>query len=373
VRRYAEALAQRGDCVDIMALGQEGSRNFDVIDGVNLYRIQNRVLNEKSKVSYLIRIVKFLFRSAIILSKRHLRTHYHLIHVHNLPDFLVFAALVPKLLGGRIILDIHDILPEYYATKFREAETGFPFKVLKLVEKASCRFSDHVIVSNHIWQDTLLFRSIKEKKCTVILNYPNQTVFYKRQRTRENGKLIMIYPGTWNWHQGIDIPIKALGIIKDQVPSVEFHIYGAGNDGDLLERLIYQNRLQDRVFLRKGVPREEIAEVISDADIGVEPKRREGFANEALSMKIFEFMASGIPVIASDTKVHRYYFNDSVLKFFKAGDENDLAKCMLMLIKNSELRKQLVANASKFIQEYTWEKKKDEYLKLVDSLTTKKC
>jgi glycosyltransferase involved in cell wall biosynthesis len=365
VRRYAETLAKRGDQVEAIVLGKEKSGFHYILKGVKLYILQTRKPNEKA---HILRILQFLFRSAVLLTRQHLKSPYQVIHVHNLPDFLVFATIIPKFLGAKIILDIHDILPECYATRFSKTQTGVRFRFLTLVEKMSCAFSDHVIVSNHIWQKTLVSRSVKQEKCTVILNYPDESIFYKRPRTEKDNKFIMIYPGYWIWHQGIDIAIRAVSIIKDQVPALEFHIYGGGDDQSTLEGLVFDLGLQNRVFLKKVVPTTEMAEIIANADLGVEPKRNYGFANEALSTKIMEFMAVGIPVIASDTKVHKYYFNDRVLKFFRAGDENSLAESMLLLIRDSELRKQLVSNAGAFVEGYLWKKKKDEYLKLIDSL-----
>jgi glycosyltransferase involved in cell wall biosynthesis len=369
VKRYAETLVQRGDKVDVIALGRGDKGNHETINGVKLYKMQNRLPNEKGKLSFLFRIIKFLLNSSIFLINQHIKNPYQLIHVQYLPDFLVFAAFLPKLLGAKVILDIHDILPECYVTKFHKAQNGFTFKILTLLEKVSSGFSDHVIVSNHIWQKTLISRSIEKEKCTVILNYPDESVFYKRPRKRKDNKFIMIYPGSWIWHQGIDIAIKAFAIIKDEIPEAEFHIYGGGNDQDLLERVIFQLGLQNKVFLKGGLQISEIAEVIADADLGIEPKRNDGFADEALSTKIFEFMALGVPVIASDTKVHKYYFNDSVLKFFRAGDENSLAECMLLLVGDNDLRKRLVSNALEFVEGYIWEKEKEAYLNLVDLLT----
>ena len=108
VRRYAEALVKRGDHVDVIALRQKGQTHRDIINGVNLYRIQRRVINEQNKVAYLLKIVFFLINSFIFLSIRHLRKPYDIVHVHSVPDFEVFAALIPKLSGAKIILDIHD-------------------------------------------------------------------------------------------------------------------------------------------------------------------------------------------------------------------------------------------------------------------------
>jgi glycosyltransferase involved in cell wall biosynthesis len=371
VRRYAETLAQRGDEVDVIALGSQYPHNHcyhDVLKGVTFYRVQNRLANEKGKFSYLLRILKFFLKSSIILTKKHLKNSYQFIHVHNIPDFMVFAAVIPKLLGARIILDIHDIIPEFYTSKFNVSNNSFIVKGLLLLEKVSVAFADHVIISNHIWRETLTRRSVKEEKCTVMLNYPDSSIFYRRPRCRNDGKFIIIYPGTLNKHQGVDIAIRAFGHIKDRVADVEFHIYGGGGEKSSLNALISQLGLEDKVFVKNVLPLEQIVDRMADADLAIVPKRAESFGNEAFSTKIFEFMMLGIPVIVSNTKIDRYYFNDSVVKFFESGDENDLARCILLLIRDKERRKRFVANASKFIENYTWDKKKDDYLKLVDSL-----
>lgn len=148
VRRYAEALAKRGDLVDVIALRWGDLPAHEIINGVHVYRIQRRSKKQSGKVSYLLPLIRFLANSAIFISSK----KYDLIHVHSVPDFEVFAALIPKLLGAKVILDIHDIVPEFYASKFGASQTGLIFKLLVLIEKACIRFSDHVIISNHLWE-----------------------------------------------------------------------------------------------------------------------------------------------------------------------------------------------------------------------------
>jgi hypothetical protein len=118
VRRYAEALVKRGDQVDAIALARPGQPSFEVIQGVQVFRIQKRVIDEKGPVSYLIKLLLFFVRSAWLVTKRHWREPYAIIHVHSVPDFEVFATFIPRLMGARVILDIHDIVPEFYASKF---------------------------------------------------------------------------------------------------------------------------------------------------------------------------------------------------------------------------------------------------------------
>jgi glycosyltransferase involved in cell wall biosynthesis len=203
----------------------------------------------------------------------------------------------------------------------------------------------------------------------VIMNYPDESIFYKRQQEKNDGKFIMIYPGTLGWHQGLDIAIQAFASIKDQAPESEFHIYGRGPEKINLECLITELRLENKVFIKETVPIEQIASVMASADLGIIPKRNDPFGGEAFSTKILEFMSLGVPVIVSETKIDKFYFNESVLKFFKPDDVNDLAQCMLSLRNDRVLRDRLRENAQMFVENYRWEKRKQEYLDLVDSLT----
>jgi glycosyltransferase involved in cell wall biosynthesis len=366
--RYADALSQRGDIVDVIALRGDNLSEYEKLNNVNVYRIQKRMRNEKNKVTYLYRLMIFLFKSAMFLTKKHRQYPYDLIHVHSVPDFEVFAALMPKCQGSSIILDIHDIVPEFYASKFSGNKNNFFFKVLVKLEQLSIKFSDHVIISNHLWHKTLTSRSVDESKCTTIMNYPDEAIFYQRPRTRHDDKFIIIYPGSLGWHQGLDIAIKAFATIKDQSPHAEFYIYGAGTEKDNLAKLIAELHMDNKVFIKDPMPINKIAEVMANADMGIIPKRNDPFGGEAFSTKILEFMSLGIPVIVSKTKIDNYYFNDSVVKFFIPDDVNDLAQSMLTLLKNKNQRDTLRDNALCFVEDYRWSKKKNEYFDLVDSL-----
>jgi glycosyltransferase involved in cell wall biosynthesis len=368
VRRYAETLAKRGDQVHVVALRQKGQSATDVINGVRLFRIQRRSLTEKNKFAHLAKLLLFFLRSMVFLTREQIKERYDLIHVHSVPDFEVFAAAYPKWTGSKIILDIHDIVPEFYASKFKTSHDSLAFKLLVAIERLSTGFSDHVIAANHIWEKRLQDRSVPALKCTTFLNFPDIQNFERRGKTRTDDKFILLYPGTLNYHQGLDIAIRAFGRIKDQVPHAEFHIHGEGEQLEFLKSLVIELGLQDRVLLKSFLPFYEIRTVIENADLGIVPKRGESFGNEAFSTKILEFMALGIPVIVPETAIDRFYFNDSVVKFFTANDENSLADAMLLMITKPELRAELVHNAGEFIHKYTWDENKGSYLDLVDSL-----
>jgi glycosyltransferase involved in cell wall biosynthesis len=368
VMRYAKALVGRGDQVDVIALACDPNQTaFEVLDGVNVHRIQRRQRNEKSKYAYFYRLVKFCLKSSFYLGQLHRKRKYDLVHVHNVPDFLVFSAWLPKLGGAKIILDIHDILPEFFANKFRRPESSLTFRALKLVELISARFASHVIISNHLWFEKITTRCVPKERCSVFINYVDQDIFHCK-RTRKDGKFIMLYHGGLQRHQGLDIAIRAFSRIAAQKLEAEFHIYGSGNMKPELQALARKLGLADQVIFFESVTMREIAGIVANADLGVVAKRADSFGNEAYSTKIMEFMAAGVPVIVSKTKIDSYYFDNSVVRFFESGNELDLADAMTELTTRRDRREQLARNAGKYVAGNNWDAKKHEYLTLVDSM-----
>jgi glycosyltransferase involved in cell wall biosynthesis len=371
VRRYAETLVKRGDQVDVIAI-TDGSHPLGttVINGVTVHHIQQRTRDERSKWTYAGRLLRFLVLSSIYMARLHRRHRFDLIHVHNVPDFLVFAAWVPKLMGAKIILDIHDIVPEFFASKFSTKTRNWYVQLLKSVEKASMAFADHVIVSNHLWHEKLIARSVSRERSSVYLNHVDLAQFYRHPRTRSDDKFIIMFPGGFQWHQGLDIAIEALARVKLDVPNAELHLYGGGNIKEDLVRLAGQLGLNDSVKFCGSVPHDEVAGVIANADLGIVPKRSDSFGNEAYSTKIMEFMSQGVPVVVSQTKIDLFYFDDSVVKFFESGNAEAMADSMLQVIKNSSMREALIAKGFEYVALHSWDHKKNDYLDLVDSLVT---
>jgi glycosyltransferase involved in cell wall biosynthesis len=370
IRRYAEALVKRGDDVDAIVLAREGQPRFDVICGVKVCRIQKRLINETGQLSYLLRLMMFLVLSTWTLTIKHLRKPYDVIHVHSVPDFEVLATIIPRLMGARVILDIHDLVPELYASKFREEDRSVAYKLLLALEWLSCAYSNHVIISNDLWYEKIIGRSVKAEKCTSIINYPDPSIFWPRPRGAEvSDDFVMCYPGTLNSHQGVDLAIEAVSLLRDRAPNLKLLIVGDGQDRKKLEQLVKTLGVEDRVTISGFVPMEKIAELMSTIDLGVVPKRKDSFGNEAFSTKIMEFLAMKVPVIASRTRIDEYYFTDHVVEFFESGNVDDLAAKIYELMQSPERRAELCRNGSEFITHNNWAIKGPEYLKMVDRLS----
>jgi glycosyltransferase involved in cell wall biosynthesis len=328
-------------------------------------------VNERGLLAYSTRVMRFFIRSLIFLHQRNAEHPYDVVHVHNIPDFLVFAAVSPKTKKVPVILDIHDLLPEFYASKFQINHGSLLFKFAICVERYSAAFANHVIIANHVWRDRYADRSSRTEKCSVVRNRPDLQIFTKRSGHTQNvsGRFKLIYPGSLNWHQGLDIAIRAFASIAPDMPDADFHIYGEGSAKPALIELANKLRQNGRIFFHDFLPSDEIAQLMATADLAIEPKRTKcAFSNDALSTKILEFMALGVPVIACRTRIHAYYYDDSIIQYYENDDEAELAKQMVRLRNNPSIRAKLIENARKHVEENTWNARKHEYLDIVDSL-----
>ncbi len=369
VRRYVRALTQRGDRVDVVVLRRPGQPRVSWEDGARVFRRQRRSKTEGRPWTYLVKILRFMVESFGLLALLHVRHRYDIVHVHNAPDFLVFSALVPKLMGAKIILDIHDVLPELYAAKFRVSGRSKAFRALVQAERFSCRFADRVVVANHLWCERVAQRSASPGTCLTILNYPDLRIFRRAvgRSAPADRPFTILYPGSLSRHQGLDVAIRAFAAVSARLPRAEFHIYGEGHARPQLAELARSCGVEGRVQIHDPLPVDRIAAVIASADLGVEPKQAIGFSDEALSTKILEFLACGVPVIASRTTIHARYFNESVVRFFDAGDERQLAAALCEAYErqpDEEARRR----AERFAADYDWQRRIDDYYRLIDAL-----
>lgn len=371
--REAEALTDRGDQVDIICLGKEeeetGKEAYK--DNLNIYKVQRRGHDEKGISAYLKKYTRFFILSSFLAGMLHIKRGYDVIHVTSPPDFFVFASLFPKLLGAKVILDIHDIVPEFFARKFSCNDEHLIVRVLKWIEKVSAKYSDHVITVTDIWKTTLANRSVPESKCSVLLNVPDTKIFNRANKGErpKSEKFTLLYPGNVDF--GVDILVKAMRIIKGEIPSAKLEIYGHGRSLPKLMNLAEDIGVNKFINFRNNVPRGDLVKIMQSVDVGIDPMKDGVFFGEVLSGKSLEFLEMGIPVVISRTKASEYYFDDSMVTFFEPGNHEDLARAVIELYKNPRKRLDLVNNANKFNSIHNWNKYKKIYYDILDELCMK--
>jgi glycosyltransferase involved in cell wall biosynthesis len=373
VRRYAESIREHTDRRDAFVISDgkpAGSKSFNY---VNVYSLGNRISGEKSFFKYLFNIANFFFRAFYSVTINHFKHHYDVIHVHNLPDLLIFTTCIAKLFGAKIILDIHDVMPELYNERFPKVRPLIPF--VKFTEKISQRFADFVIVANHLWLERLVKRNrLDPERATALLNYPNLSFYKTSQSKHQNSVLNLVYPGHLSYHHGIDIAIKGFAIIAKEIPEAKFNIYArtfVQHYREELITLIKELFLQDSVILHGALLPEQLNCVYENSTIGIVPKRAGQFTSEAFSSKIFDFFAAGVPVVLSKTTVDEYYFDQNCVSFFEPGNYNDLADKVIQLYRNKEEMSRLIANGKKYVQENSWDVKRTDYYSIINFLNGK--
>ncbi len=375
VRHYAEALAEKNEHVDVISLSWEHGRGKrGALEGVQIYRVQEKISGQKKPLDYLLNVLLFFLKGSMLLLWRHVKHRYDVIHIHNMPDFLIFMGFLPKLLGAKIILDIHDVVPELYCQKFNKTMDSFAVKLLRVTEKVCVHFADYVIVANDLWMKKIISRDrIEPDRCSGILNYPDKKYFHRIEKKKPDGYFTVVYPGTISHHHGIDIAIKAIALAGDKIPNIRFDVYGLSGDPKYvacLDRLIEDMKIKDRVTFHGPVKHDELNKVYARSDVGIVPKREGIFSSEAFSTKIFDFMAVGLPAIVSRTRIDEYYFDDSIVMYFEPENSEDLAHCIVELYNNPGKRKSLIDQGRIYTDENNWDAKKSVYVNIVRKLVT---
>jgi glycosyltransferase involved in cell wall biosynthesis len=369
VRRKAEALVAAGYSVDVLALASSYSKSKSyVLNGVNVTTLslgKKRGSLARYAFEYLAFFLWCFFKLAVRMAKR----RYSVVDVNNLPDFLVFAAAYAKLRGAKIVFDMHEITPEFYISKYGIKEDSWLVKLLKLIEKASFSFANHVITINEPIMKLLESRGLSGSKTTVIMNAVDESLFasvagnptlHEAAGSRE--KFVMMYHGTLTYIYGLDIAIEALGKAHDEMPGAEFWILGNGPERGSLEKLARKLGLEGKVRFLGNVLPQEVPQWLKRCDIGVLATRRDIFLDFSFSNKLSEYIIMGKGVISSRLKAIRHYFSEEAFAFFEPNDPSDLAKEMLLLYKNPRLRLQLVEQARKEYAPIRWEVMKQLYL-----------
>ncbi|HYU74776.1 MAG TPA: glycosyltransferase, partial [Ktedonobacteraceae bacterium] len=177
VRRTAEAAASAGYISEVICTRKPGQGIEEVCDGVQVHRIPMSRSFGRSLPFTVLEWIIFLVRAGIKVTQLHLKHKYDVIHVHNMPDFLVFAALIPKLLGAKVVLEIQDVSPELMAVKAKGKLRRLVVLLATWQERISVLFADHIITVGWPFEQLLLKRGVPARKITIILNSTDPRLF----------------------------------------------------------------------------------------------------------------------------------------------------------------------------------------------------
>jgi glycosyltransferase involved in cell wall biosynthesis len=372
VKRKADALVAAGYSVDVLALRPaDGRKEYD-LNGVH---VQTIGLGKKrgSLARYLFEYLAFFLWVFVRVPVLMRRRRYSVIDVNTLPDFLIFAPLVARWMGAKLILDMHEITPEFYMSKYGMDENAWLVRALTFVERISFNFADHVLTINEPIEKLLVDRGLAVGKSTVVMNAVDEARFSvgaagANRQAAPAERFVMMYHGTLTRIYGLDIAVEAFGAASCDMPGAELWILGSGTEQAALGALAERSGVASRVKLVGQVPSRDIPGWLEQCDLGLLPIRRDAFLDFAFPNKLPEFIVAGKPVLISRLKAIRHYFSDDALAFFEPNDASDLARQMVRVYRDRDLRARLVKKAAEEYAPIRWDVMKQSYLELVDRL-----
>lgn len=376
VRRKAEALVAAGFAVDVLALASPSQPANYILQGVNVFTLslgKKRGSLARYAFEYLAFFCWAFWKLSVLMEKR----HYRAVDVNTLPDFLIFAAGYAKLRGAKLILDMHEITPEFYMSKYGLDENAWSIRLHKLLERLSFRFADHVLTINEPITKLLEGRGLPHSKATVIMNAVDNALFAAAADkpcagpvNARRAEFVMMYHGTLTRIYGLDIAIEAFGEAHAEMPGAEFWILGNGPEQPALENLARRLGLGEKVkFIGKVLP-QEVPMWLKQCQVGVLPTRRDAFLDFSFSNKLSEYIIMGKGIICSRLKAIRHYFSEEAFAFFEPNKPADLARQMVRMYNEPALRLRLAERAKQEYAPICWDVMKQRYLDTINGVIT---
>lgn len=371
IRREAETLASLDEFDVSILVTKEGElpKKY-LLDGVNVAELNMRRFSSKSKTYNILKYIAFLMKSFVACNKLLVNRKIDVIHVHNMPNFLVFAAIIPRLIGKKLMLDIHDTFPETYAAKFADG-SNIVFKLLCWEERIACYIANKVICVNHPQKDALINRGIPPNKISVSMNVPDHRVFNlhldNKNAAEANNKFRLVYHGTLAKRLGVDLALQAVSELAKKIPGLEFQIYGGGEDFEELIQLSKILGVEETVVFHKPVQIKALPPILREMHLGVIANKKSIATELMLPVKMLEYIALGIPVVAPRLKTIQYYFEEDMVSYFEPEDVDSLINTILELYQDGAKRRAQAERAMEFLNKYGWEKQQMDFINLYKS------
>lgn len=375
VRRLADAAASADYKVDVICLGQPGEKRREFRQGVSIYRLPMHRAVGRPLPIMLLYWIGFTILASVAAAWGHVRRPYSVVVVHNMPDFLVFSAWFPKLLGAKVILDWQDVATELLALKTSGFLRAPLRKLAAWQERVSFGFADHIITVGWPNEELLRRHGVPEEKFTSVRNSADPQLFPAARRcpppaesTDETHPFILMYHGTVAERTGVDTAIRALALARRAVPRLRLDIKARGECLPDLKQLAADLDVSEHVVFSDVCPVDEVVDFVLHGDVGIIPYRSDPFTELLLPTKAYEFAWMHRPMIASDMRAMRSMFRSESLVLCDPSDPQSFANAIVDLYQHPEKRANLVANAAIDYMPYRWEKERERYQHLLASL-----
>src|SRR5580658_1686826 len=358
VWKEARTLREAGYEVAVLCPRGKGAKEgYVLIDGVHIYR-HPTAHEGHDPFGYVREYSVTLFWEFLYSWWIYLRRGFHVIQACNPPDDIFLVALPFKLFGVKYIFDHHDASPELYLSKYEKK--GAFYKIQVWLENATYRFSDIVMATNESYKQLAVnLGRLAPEDVFVVRNGPDLDTFkpVPPNPSLKYGKPFLVgYVGTMSIQEGLDILLEVALRIKNLGRNdIHFTCVGGGPGLPALRQMVIDKNLQDTVNFTGRVSDADLLEVLSTADVCVNPDKPCEMNDISTMIKIMEYMALSKPIVQFDLKEGRYSAGDAALYSDTQNQIPDFAKNILWLMDHPEERKRMGESGRKRVEtELAW-------------------
>jgi glycosyltransferase involved in cell wall biosynthesis len=338
------------------------------VDGARAYRLPFDHVYGHGGLAVVSEYVGFSAAAAVQIARLNIRRRYDIIQVHNPPDFLAIAAIVPKLRGARVLFDVHDLAPDMFNMRFQgRPGSELAERILRRVERLVARWSDAVLTVHEPYKNELGERGIDRDKITVLLNSVPEELL-PASAARSGDEFRVVYHGTLTPHYGVGMLVNAVAHAVPDISGVVLDVYGEGDMLPEMRRRVDELHLGERVRFHPLLPQRDVLAAVAGASVGVVPNLPVRLNKFALSTKLFEYVALGIPVVSSDLPTIRQHFTGEEVRYFEPGNPEALASALVEVFRDPDAASSRAAAARSRYEEYRWPIQAGRYQRLLGEL-----
>jgi glycosyltransferase involved in cell wall biosynthesis len=362
---------EAGFDVDVITLRRDGDRAREVVEGVRVVRVPISHRRGASFAWTAAEYFGFAAAATAILAARSVRRPYAVVEVASPPDFLIACALIPRLLGSCVLLDVHDLSSDMFAMRFGNSRLGaFGDRALRALERWAARRSDAVLTVHEPYRHELVNRGIPAGKIDVVMNSLDERFLPRLPPPARNGGFRVVYHGTITPSYGVGLLVEAAGILRRDIPELSLEIYGEGDSVPTIRRRAAELGIAERLTMSgEAMPQSRVLERVIGASVGVVPNLPTRLNQYALSSKLLEYVALGIPAVSGDLPTIRAHFSPDEVLFFRAGDAAALAGALLKVARDPAAAAQRAEAARDRYEGYRWPVQAARYIELLSRLS----
>jgi glycosyltransferase involved in cell wall biosynthesis len=345
-RVWKEACSLGSNGYEVTVLCPKGkgyAQSYELLEGIRIYR-HPAPAEGSNPLGYIWEFGCALFWEFLFSWWIFLRHGFQVIQGCNPPDDIFLVALPFKLMGVKYIFDHHDANPELYLSKYETK--GLLYRIQVMLEKLTYRFSDAVMATNNSYRQLAIERGgLAPEDVFVVRNGPDLETFKAVPPKPElkYGKPFLVgYVGTMSTQEGLDILLDVALHVKNQGRhDVHFTCVGGGTGLEGLRQMVKDKGLQDSVNFTGRVSDKDLLDILSTADVCVNPDKPCEMNDISTMIKIMEYMALGKPIVQFDLKEGRFSAQEASLYSDNGNQVADFADKILWLLGHPEERERM--------------------------------